>query len=202
MITYFKVILVIVVIILIRSMILGSRHKKQRKQTNAKYGIGEAHKKERGVKDMAYVYQCFSKGQKEKGIAALEGIAAQEGWLIEMEDIHQRSFAARFLLHLAILGSCEMEYRSLLSVQAPEYKSLEKAREIAGWLLEDEKRDCAIRARNNKSKAENYPNYTYFILALLSPAGQERFRQMKRAAEAGSSEACRKQQRLQRKNFR
>lgn len=171
------------------------RYRKKQKKLNAKYGIGPYHKKARGVKTLGYASDCFEKGKKEKGIRALEGIASQEGWLEDKSSNDhndwQRFCAASVLLHLAILGSCEKRYFDLIkfSIEAPEYKNREKAKEIAGWLLEDEKRNAALWARNNKRKPEEYHNYVYFVLALLCTDGEERFVHMKKAAECKSNEA-------------
>lgn len=176
----------------IQNLIKNAHYSKKQEDLNAKYGIGPYHKKARGVRTLSYAAKCFAKGQKKKGIETLEGIASQEGWLEMDSDDRERYYAASILLHLSILGFCDKGDSSQIkfSIEAPEYKNREKAEEIAGWLLESQKRDSALKARKQKIKPEEYRfNLVYFVLALLCTDTEERFMRMKKAVEFHSNEA-------------
>lgn len=193
------ILLVLIGLFIIRYIQAEIRDASRKKQHEKQYedAVGRPQKKKSGIRDLKYVAQCFEKGQKEKGIAALEAIAAQQG---NLEVGWERLEAAGDLFELALLGSCEVTYynnqqkRSEFTIEMPEYQSREKAGEIAGWLLEIRRIETKKLAfqynQKNKDKQtpEDYHNHVYFLLALLAKE-EERYALMKQAAQFKSNEA-------------
>lgn len=151
--------------------------------------LGPVRKRAWGVKDLNYAWKCFDKGKTEKGIAALEKIAAQEGRL-DWGDSGDRFYAGSILLHLAILGSYHRKIADRrFDVEAPEYQCRENAEQAVGWLLRHVEIDAVERAKQYKKKPEDYTNEVYFIRALLAEDREERFVRMKEAVKFHSNEA-------------